>query len=156
MHTQQSVVLVKPDGIQRGLVGEIISRFERKGLKLVGLKLTRLSDEQLEKWYEHHKDKPFFPKLRNYMQLTPVVAMLWEGVECIDAVRKLVGITKAREAEAGSIRGDLGMSQQMNLIHASDSVESARKEKAIVFSEAEVFDYQKDVEIYIYSEEERA
>lgn len=156
MNIQQSVVLVKPDGIQRGLVGEIINRFERKGLKLVGLKLVRLSDEQLENWYEHHKDKPFFPKLRNYMQLTPVVAMLWEGVECIDAVRKLVGITKAREAEAGSIRGDLGMSQQMNLIHASDAVESAKKEKTIIFSDDEVYSYQKDIEIFIYSEEERA
>jgi len=156
MNIQQSVVLVKPDGIQRGLVGEIIGRFERKGLKLVGLKLVRLSDEQLENWYEHHKDKPFFPKLRSYMQLTPVVAMLWEGVECIDAVRKLVGITKAREAEAGSIRGDLGMSQQMNLIHASDAVESAKKEKAIIFEADEVYSYQKDIEIFIYSEEERA
>ncbi len=156
MNIQQSVVLVKPDGIQRGLVGEIIGRFERKGLKLVGLKLVRLSDEQLETWYEHHKDKPFFPKLRSYMQLTPVVAMLWEGVECIDAVRKLVGITKAREAEAGSIRGDLGMSQQMNLIHASDAVESAKKEKAIIFEADEVYSYQKDIEIFIYSEEERA
>lgn len=156
MNVQQSIVLVKPDGIQRGLVGEIISRFERKGLKLAGLKLVKLSDEQLENWYEHHKDKPFFPKLRNYMQLTPVVAMLWEGVECVDAVRKLVGITKAREAEAGSIRGDLGMSQQMNLIHASDGVESAKKEKKIIFSEDEIFDYQKDIEIFIYSEEERA
>lgn len=156
MNIQQSVVLVKPDGIQRGLVGEIIGRFERKGLKLVGLKLVRLSDEQLEKWYEHHKDKPFFPKLRSYMQLTPVVAMLWEGVECIDAVRKLVGITKAREAEAGSIRGDLGMSQQMNLIHASDAIESAKKEKSIIFESDEVYSYQKDIEIFIYSEEERA
>jgi nucleoside-diphosphate kinase len=156
MNTQQSVVLVKPDGLQRGLVGEIINRFERKGLKLVALKMVRLSDDQLETWYVHHKDKPFFPKLRNYMQLTPVVAMLWEGVECIDAVRKLVGITKAREAEAGSIRGDLGMSQQMNLIHASDATESALKERDIVFDPSDIYDYQKDVEVYIYSEEERA
>ncbi len=156
MNMQQSVVLVKPDGLQRGLVGEIIGRFERKGLKLVALKMTRLSDEQLETWYVHHKDKPFFPKLRNYMQLTPVVAMLWEGVECVDAVRKLVGITKAREAEAGSIRGDLGMSQQMNLIHASDGVESAEKEKKIMFEDHDIFNYQKDIEIFVYSEEERA
>lgn len=156
MNVQQSVVLVKPDGLQRGLVGEIINRFERKGLKLVALKMIRLTDNQLETWYVHHKDKPFFPKLRSYMQLTPVVAMLWEGVECIDAVRKLVGITKAREAEAGSIRGDLGMSQQMNLIHASDAVESALKEKDIMFEPSDIYDYQKDVEVYIYSEEERA
>lgn len=156
MNAQQSVVLVKPDGLQRGLVGEIINRFERKGLKLVALKMVRLTDDQLADWYVHHKDKPFFPKLRSYMQLTPVVAMLWEGVECIDAVRKLVGITKAREAEAGSIRGDLGMSQQMNLIHASDSADGSQKEKDIVFVPGEIYDYQKDVELYIYSEDERA
>lgn len=156
MNVQQSVVLVKPDGLQRGLVGEIINRFEQKGLKLVALKMTMLTDEQLEAWYAHHKDKPFFPKLRSFMQMTPVVAMLWEGIECIDAVRKLVGITKAREAEAGSIRGDLGMSGQMNLIHASDAVESAKKEKSIVFSPEEIFAYQKDIEIFVYSEEERA
>ena len=156
MEAEQSVVLVKPDGLQRGLVGEIISRFERKGLRLVALKMMRLSDEQLETWYSHHKDKPFFPKLRNYMQLTPVVAMLWEGLECIEAVRKLTGITKAREAEAGSIRGDLGMSQQMNLIHASDGVASAKKEKELIFEDKDIFDYQKDIEIFVYSEEERA
>ena len=156
MEAEQSVVLVKPDGLQRGLVGEIISRFERKGLRLVALKMMRLSDEQLETWYSHHKDKPFFPKLRNYMQLTPVVAMLWEGLECIEAVRKLTGITKAREAEAGSIRGDLGMSQQMNLIHASDGVARAKKEKELIFEDKDIFDYQKDIEIFVYSEEERA
>src|SRR5689334_15951663 len=138
MSIQQSVVLVKPDGLQRGLVGEIIGRFEKKGLKLVALKMVQLTNAQLEDWYVHHKDKPFFPKLRSFMQLTPVVAMLWEGVECIDAVRKLTGITKAREAEAGSIRGDLAMSQQLNLIHASDAEESAAKERAIVFADSEV------------------
>lgn len=155
MDAEQSVVLVKPDGLQRGLVGEIINRFERKGLKLVALKMMRLTDEQLENWYAHHKDKSFFPKLRNYMQLTPVIAMLWEGLECIDAVRKLTGITKAREAEAGSIRGDLGMSQQLNLIHASDGEESAKKEANLVFSKDDIFEYQKDIEIFVYSEEER-
>ena len=155
MNIQQSVVLIKPDGLQRGLVGEIIARFELKGLKLSAIKMMRLSDEQLEQWYSHHKDKPFFPKLRAFMQMSPVVAMLWEGVECIDAVRKLVGITKAREAEAGSIRGDFGMSQQMNLIHASDSLESADREKKIMFRDDEIFTYQKDIELFIYSEEER-
>lgn len=155
MQTEQSVVLIKPDGLQRGLVGEIITRFERKGLKLTAIKMTNLGDEVLELWYEHHKDKPFFPKLKSFMQKSPVVAMLWEGVECIDAVRKLTGITKSREAEAGSIRGDLGMSQQLNLIHASDSQEAAGKEKKIIFSDEEIFAYQKDIEVFVYSEEER-
>lgn len=155
MQTERSVVLVKPDGLQRGLVGEIISRFEQKGLKLVGLKMIRLSDAQLEDWYQHHKDKPFFPRLKSYMQLSPVVAMLWEGLECVNAVRKLTGITKAREAEAGSIRGDLAMSQQLNLIHASDSPASGRREQELIFSNGEIFDYQKDIELFVYSEEER-
>ena len=156
MDVQQSVVLVKPDGLQRGLVGEIISRFEKKGLKLSAIKMVQLDDPILEKWYEHHKDKPFFPKLAGFMKRSPVVAMLWEGIECIDAVRKITGITKSREAEAGSIRGDLGMSQQLNLIHASDGVESAAKEKSLIFTSDDIFSYEKDIEVLIYSEEERA
>ena len=155
MKTQRAVVLVKPDGLQRGLVGEIIGRFERKGLKLTALKMVQLTDEVLVEWYAHHKDKPFFPKLAGFMKRSPVVAMLWEGVECIEAVRKITGITKAREAESGSIRGDLAMSQQLNLIHASDSPESAEKEAKLIFAEHEVFNYQKDIEIFVYSEEER-
>ncbi|MFC1653603.1 nucleoside-diphosphate kinase [Patescibacteria group bacterium] len=154
MGVQQSVVLVKPDGLQRGLVGEIITRFERKGLKLSAMKMVNLTDDILEEWYVHHKDKPFFPKLAGFMKKSPVVAMLWEGLECIDAVRKITGITKAREAEAGSIRGDLGMSQQLNLIHASDSIDGAKKEKDLIFVEEEVFDYVKDIEVFVYSEEE--
>lgn len=152
---QRAVILVKPDGLQRGLVGEIIGRFERKGLKLTALKMVQLTDEILGEWYAHHKDKPFFPKLTGFMKRSPVVAMLWEGVECIEAVRKITGITKAREAESGSIRGDLAMSQQLNLIHASDSVESADKEAKLIFGDNEVFNYQKDIEIFVYSEEER-
>ena len=155
MDVQRSVVLVKPDGLQRGLVGEIISRFERKGLKLVAIKMVRLTDELLDDWYAHHKDKPFFPKLKDFMKKAPVIAMLWEGVECIDAVREITGITKARAAEAGSIRGDLAMSQQLNLIHASDSPDGAEKEQGLLFSAEDVFDYQKDIEVFVYSEEER-
>lgn len=155
MSVEQSVVLIKPDGLQRGLVGEIISRFEKKGLKLTAMKMTYLTDEILDEWYAHHKDKPFFPKLKGFMQKSPVVAMLWEGLECVDAVRKLTGITKAREAEAGSIRGDLGMSQQLNLIHASDSAENALRERNLIFTQEEVFHYQKDIEVFVYSEEER-
>jgi nucleoside-diphosphate kinase len=151
---EQSVVLVKPDGLQRGLVGEIISRFEKKGLKLVAIKMLRMSDQQLEDWYSHHKDKPFFPKLKGFMQRTPVVAMLWSGVECVEAVRKLTGITKAREAEAGSIRGDLAMSQQLNLIHASDSTKNGERERDLIFSPSDIFDYDRNIEVFVYSEEE--
>jgi len=152
---QRSAVLVKPDGLQRGLIGEIINRFERKGLKLAGLKMTKLTDQQLNEWYAHHKDKPFFPKLKGFMMQTPVIAMVWDGLDAIDTIRKLVGVTKGREAEGGSIRGDFAMSVSNNLIHASDSIESADKEINILFADNELFDYASAVDLLIYSEEER-
>lgn len=148
------MVLVKPDGLQRGLLGEIVSRFERKGLKLVGLKLMRLNDEILDTWYEHHKDKSFFADLKTFMKSSPIVAMLWQGIEAIDTVRKLVGTTHGRKAEAGSIRGDFSMSQQLNLIHASDGAETAKKEKELIFADDEVIDWQSAAECLIYSKEE--
>lgn len=156
MKMQQSTILIKPDGMQRGLLGEIIGRFERKGLKLVGLKMIRLTDPILDEWYVHHKEKPFFPKLKNYMQSAPIVAMLWEGIDSVDTVRKLCGVTLGRAAEAGSIRGDFSMSQQLNLIHASDSPENAVKEKSLIFGEGEVFEWTSASEVLVYSEEERA
>lgn len=148
-------MLVKPDGLQRGLVGEIIGRFERKGLKLVGIKMLVLTDEILDEWYAHHKGKNFFSDLKKFMTWTPIVAMVWEGLECIAAVRKIVGTTKGREAEAGSIRGDFGMSGSQNLIHASDSPEAAKKELSLIFDEKEIFDYESGMDCLIYGEEER-
>lgn len=152
---QQSVVLVKPDGLQRGLIGEIISRFERKGLKLSAIKMMRLTDEVLDQWYAHHKEKPFFGHLKNFMQSAPVVAMLWEGLEATSAVRKLCGTTTGYEAESGSIRGDFSISQQHNIIHASDSPESASKERDLIFEKDEIFDYDKGEYLWVYSVEER-
>jgi len=152
---EQAVVLVKPDGLQRGLVGEITARFEQKGLKLIGLKMMLLTDEVLDEWYGHHLGKPFFGGLKDFMKSSPIVAMLWEGVECIESVRIITGATKARSADAGSIRGDLAMSQQQNLIHASDSPENAAKERTLIFEEAEIFDYDKDLEVHIYALDER-
>ena len=151
---EQTVVLVKPDAVQRGLVGDIISRFEKKGLKLVGIKMMNLSDELLDQWYAHHKGKPFFANLKKFMRSSPIVAMLWEGLEAVEAVRILCGITKSRAADAGSVRGDLAMSQQQNLIHASDSVENAKKEKGMIFMEEEIFDYKHGGYQLIYSSEE--
>lgn len=152
---QYSVVLVKPDALQRGLVGEIISRFERKGLKLQALKMTSLSHDILDQWYEHHKEKDFFGNLKNFMMSSPVVAMLWEGMECVSIVRKLCGTTKGYEAEAGSIRGDFSISGSNNVIHASDSPESAKKEKDLIFKPEEIFKYDKGEYLYLYSAEER-
>ena len=152
---QKTVVLVKPDGLQRGLVGEIISRFERKGLKLLGIKMVTMTDEIIDEWYAHHKEKDFFTDLKKFITWTPIVAMVWEGLEVIPAVRKIVGTTKGREAEAGSIRGDFGMSGSQNLIHASDSEEAAKKEIGLIFSEDEIFGYESGMECLIYDDEER-
>jgi nucleoside-diphosphate kinase len=152
---EQTVVLVKPDGVQRGLIGEIITRFERKGLKLSAIKMISLSDALLEEWYSHHKDKPFFPGLKSFMQSYPVVAMLWEGIDAAVTVRKMIGTTKAREAEPGTVRGDFAMSQQYNLIHASESPEAAERERAIMFEKAEIFDWEKVDNIHVYLDEER-
>ncbi|HVA96351.1 MAG TPA: nucleoside-diphosphate kinase [Candidatus Acidoferrales bacterium] len=152
---EQTVVLVKPDGVQRGLVGEIISRFEHKGLKLASVKMISLTDAILDEWYAHHKDKPFFPGLKSYMKSYPVIAMLWEGIDVVSTVRTMIGITKAREAVPGTIRGDFAMSQQYNLIHASEDVTAAERERKIIFAGEEIFDWQKADDIHIYLEEER-
>lgn len=151
---QRTVVLIKPDALQRGLVGEIVHRFEMKGLKLVGIKMLSFTDEILDEWYAHLKDRDFFPRIKSYIKWTPIVAMVWEGLDVIDTVRKLVGITKARAAEAGSIRGDLGMSNQNNLIHASDSLESAQKEIDLIFKNEELFAYKSVSDSLIYSRED--
>ncbi len=153
---QQSLVLVKPDGLQRGVIGEIITRFERKGLKLVALKMMKMDDSILDEWYGHHKDKPFFPKLKGFMMQTPIVAMVWEGLDAVSTIRNLIGVTKGREAELGSVRGDLAMSGANNLIHASDSEENAVKERALLFGENEVFTYVSALDFLVYSEDERA
>lgn len=151
---ERSVVLVKPDGVQRGLIGEIIHRFERKGFKLLAIKMIGLDDALLDEWYAHHKDKSFFPALKSYMKSYPVVAMLWEGVDAVSTIRKIVGVTKAREAEPGTIRGDFGMSQQYNLIHASENAEIAKKEEKLMFESSEIFTWEKSDYSHIYVEEE--
>jgi nucleoside-diphosphate kinase len=153
---QRSAVLVKPDGLQRGLIGQIVTRFERKGLKLVGMKMMNLTDEILDTWYAHHKERPFFPKLKGFMMQTPIIAMVWEGLDSVDTIRKLVGVTKGREAEGGSIRGDFAMSMSNNLIHASDAAESAEKEVSLLFSEDEIFSYTSPLDFLVYSDEERS
>lgn len=152
---EYTVVLVKPDGVQRGLIGKIITRFEDKGLRLASLKMVSLSDSLLEEWYVHHKDKPFFSNLKAYMQSYPVVAMLWEGIDAATTVRTMIGITKAREAAPGTIRGDFAMSQQYNLIHASESSEAAEKERALLFAHEDIFDWDKIDYCQIYATEEQ-
>lgn len=154
MAMEHSIVLVKPDGLQRGLIGKIISRFEEKGMKLVGLKMVKLNDEILNQWYAHHAERAFFASLKGFMMKTPIVAMVWEGVEAVDTIRKLIGVTKGRAAEGGSVRGDYAMSQSNNLIHASDSVENAEKEKALIFDPTEIHQYVSAMDFLVYSDEE--
>lgn len=151
---EKTLVLIKPDAIQRGLIGEITSRFEKKGLKLVAAKMIALDEAVLRDHYAHIADKPFFPGLQKFMQSTPVLAMCWEGLEVVDAVRRITGITKAREAEAGSIRGDLAMSVSCNVIHASDSVENAEAEVKRFFNPDEIHSYNKSEYEHVYAQDE--
>ena len=152
---ERTLILLKPDALQRGLLGEIISRFERKGLKLVGMKMMRLEDALLEEHYAHLNHLPFFGEIKKFMMLTPVVATCWEGVDCIETVRRLCGVTKSREAAPGTIRGDFGMSIQANLVHASDSVETAANEVHRFFGESELFEYNWIQVPYLYTRQER-
>lgn len=152
---ERTLVLIKPDAIQRGLIGEITARFEKKGLKLAGLKMMTLDEALLRDHYAHLVDKPFFQGLAKFMSSTPVIAMCWEGLEVVNAVRLLCGITKARAAEAGSIRGDLAMSVSCNVIHASDSVENAEAEVKRFFKKDEIYDYNKTEYDHVYAEDEK-
>lgn len=152
---ERTLVLVKPDAIQRGLVGKIFERFERKGLKMVGCKMMSLDEALLREHYAHLAEKPFFKGLAKFMQSTPIIAMCWEGLEVVEAVRKLCGITKARAAEAGSIRGDFAMSVACNVVHASDSIENAEKEVRRFFKEDELYSYDKSEYMHVYADDER-
>ncbi len=152
---ERTLIIIKPDALQRNLLGEIIARFERKGLKIIGLKMVSMDDILLEKHYSHHKNKPFFKSLKKYMESSPVIMIVLEGLEVVNAVRLITGITKGREADAGTIRGDFAMSSQCNIIHASDSSDSAEKEIYRFFNNDELFNYEKIDFNYIYGEEER-
>ncbi len=150
MKFERTVVLVKPDGVQRGLIGKVLTRFEEKGLKLVGLKLMNVDDVVLESHYSHLKDKPFFQSIKDFMKSSPVVAMVWEGVECIQTVRTICGTTNSREATPGTIRGDFGMGKPANIIHSSDTPENAEAEIVRFFDAKEIYDYDKTEYMYVY------
>lgn len=143
MLPQKTLVLAKPDAVQRGLVGEIIHRFEQKGLKLIGIKMISVSSALLQAHYAHIVEKPFYKGIEDFMQSSPLVAMAWEGFECVDAIRILVGSTDAKRADAGTLRGDFGMAPGRNIVHASDSPENGKSEVERFFSEGEIFTYQK-------------
>ena len=147
---ERTYLMVKPDGVQRGLCGEIVSRFEKKGLKLVAMKLMAIPKEVAENHYGEHKGKPFFPSLISYITSGPVLAMVWEGEDAVSVCRNMMGKTNPKESAPGTIRGDYGMQVGMNIIHGSDSVESAEREISIFFRPEELVSYDKTIQSWIY------
>ena len=139
---QKSFVMMKPDAVQRRLMGKILSRFEEKGLQIVAVKLMQIDEELAKTHYGEHAEKPFFPGLVEYITSSPALAMVIEGEEAITTIRKLVGATNPLEADLGTIRGDYGMDTGRNIIHASDSPASAEREIGLFFNEDEICDYQ--------------
>lgn len=152
MQTEQSLIIIKPDAIQRNLVGEIIGRFERKGLKIIAMKMMHLNDVLLAEHYSHIADKPFFPRIQKFMKSAPVIVMALSGAGAVAAIRTIVGPTKAFEAAAGTIRGDLAMSMQSNVVHASDSIENGVIEIKRFFKDDEILNYEKLGETVVYSD----
>lgn len=146
---ERTLILVKPDGVQRGLMGEIIARFERRGLKMLGMKFMQMSAELAGKHYEVHQERPFYNDLVAYITSGPVVAMVWEGKDAIAAARATMGGTKPVEAAPGTIRGDFGMEIGRNLVHGSDSPENGMKESNLFFSAEELVDWQRDSDKWI-------
>ncbi len=146
---ERTLVLLKPDAVNRRLVGEIINRFEKKGLKIVAMKMLWVSRELAEKHYEMHRGKPFYESLLDYITSSPIVAMVLEGEKAIEVVRKMMGKTNGVEAEPGTIRGDYSLSIQNNLVHGSDSRESAEREIALFFTDEEMYDYRLVDEVWI-------
>jgi nucleoside-diphosphate kinase len=134
---QRTFMMVKPDGVQRGLIGEVVSRFEKKGFQLIGAKLMRVSRELAEEHYEEHRERPFFAELVNFITSGPVFAMVWQGDQIISISRQMMGKTNPAEALSGTIRGDFAINVAMNIIHGSDSPESAKRELALWFGEGE-------------------
>jgi len=146
---ERTLIIVKPDGVERALVGPIISRFEQRGLKMVALKMLQVSDELARKHYAVHEGKPFFEPLIEYITSSPVVVMVLEGPDAIQAARNTIGATKPVEATPGSIRGDFGMMVGRNLVHGSDSPENAATEVALWFNESELIEYERAVDSWI-------
>ncbi|MBD3310898.1 MAG: nucleoside-diphosphate kinase [Candidatus Magasanikbacteria bacterium] len=151
---EKTLLILKPDAVQRSLVGEILKRLEMKGLKVVGLKMMILDTEKLREHYAHHVEKPFYPGLEEFMKSSPVVVVCAEGKNAVAAVRLIAGVTNAGEADGGTIRGDLAMGM-CNVVHCSDSVDTAKQEVPRFFKEEEIFDYDKTEYLHVYMEDER-
>jgi nucleoside-diphosphate kinase len=146
---EQTLIIIKPDGVERGLIGPIITRFEQRGLKIAGMKFIRVSEELARKHYAIHQGKPFFEPLIQYITSAPVVVMALEGPQAVQAARSTIGATKPVEATAGSIRGDFGMMVGRNLVHGSDSPENGAAEIALWFDESELVVYERVIDRWI-------
>lgn len=146
---ERTLVLIKPDAVQRGLIGPITGRFEQRGLKLVGMKFIQMDEALAARHYAVHQGKPFYPGLIQFITSGPVVALVWEGKNAVAAVRTTMGVTKPWEAAPGTIRGDFGLTMGRNLVHGSDSVENAEKEVALFFDEDELVNWQRETERWI-------
>lgn len=147
---ERSLVLVKPDGVQRALIGEVISRLERRGLRLVGAKFMQVSRELAETHYAIHKGKPFYDGLIEYIISAPVMAMVWEGPNAVAAIRQTMGSTRPTEAAPGSLRHDFALEVGRNLTHASDTVENGEKEAALWFKKEELVDWKREVDRWVF------
>jgi len=151
---ETTLLIIKPDALARSLVGHVISRLEHKGLKLVACKMVQLERQILDEHYAHLAGKPFYERIASFMSSLPVILQCWEGVDAVSVVRRIAGVTNGREADPGTIRGDLSMSIQCNLIHASDSPEAAKAEITRFFEPEEIFSYQAPLESLTYTYEE--
>ncbi len=148
---ERTLVLVKPDGVQRGLVGAIVDRFERRGLRLVGLKLIRIDRAVAERHYAEHRARPFFPQLVAFVTSSPVVAMVWTGPGAVALVRTMMGATDPAAAPPGTIRGDYGIDVGQNVVHGSDGAERAEEEIALYFGPDELIDWERDGERWVHA-----
>jgi len=146
---ERTLVLIKPDALQRGLSGTIIARLEARGLKIVAIKLMQVSSELAQQHYGEHSEKPFFKGLVKFITSSPIIAMVLEGIEAVSVVRNSMGETNPKNAAPGTIRGDFALDMGRNLIHGSDSIESARKEISLFFANTEILNYQRDTEPWI-------
>jgi len=153
---EKTLVIIKPDAVNRSLAGEVLKRFENKGLKIVGLKMASLEPYVLKEHYEHHKDKKFYEELIKFMASIPSVVVVLEGKEACAVVRKMIGSTLGREAEPGTIRGDFSVSNQCNIVHASENLEIAEQEIKRFFKKEEIFSYSKVNFDWIYASDEKS
>lgn len=149
---ERTLIIIKPDAMQRGLVGEIIRRFEQRGLRIAGMKLMQISRDLAERHYAEHKGKGFYEGLLDYITACPVVVMALEGTDAVEAARKTIGETKPIASTGGTIRGDFGMTVGRNLVHGSDSVASAERELALFFQPEELLDWTRDIDRWIYAD----